>query len=65
LTNAHRIGDATAVVPLDLLRIPLIASVGWQRSREPLDPFVFMGGASIIAGILLSLRAEAQARDRA
>jgi hypothetical protein len=65
LTNAHRIGDAIVVVPLDFLRIPLIAAVGWRRSREPLDPFVFMAGASIIAGILFSLRAEAQARGRA
>ena len=29
LTNAFRSGDATVVVPLDFLRIPLIALVGW------------------------------------
>ncbi|CAN0501978.1 unnamed protein product, partial [Phaeothamnion confervicola] len=29
LTQAFRSGDATVVVPLDFLRIPLIAAVGW------------------------------------
>ena len=40
LTNAYRHGDAIMVVPLDFLRIPLIAFVGWQLYGEPLDPFV-------------------------
>ena len=29
LTNAFRSGDAVIVIPLDFLRIPLIAVVGW------------------------------------
>jgi drug/metabolite transporter (DMT)-like permease len=64
LTNAYRMGDATVVVPLDFLRIPLIAVIGWQFYGERLDPFVFVGSASIITGILVSLRAEASARGR-
>ena len=60
LTNAYRHGDATVVVPLDFLRIPLIALVGWQLYGEDLDPFVFVGSISIIAGILFNLRAEAR-----
>ena len=60
LTNAYRHGDATMVVPLDFLRIPLIALVGWRLYGEPLDPFVFLGSALIIAGILWNLRAEAR-----
>jgi drug/metabolite transporter (DMT)-like permease len=51
-------------VPLDFLRIPLIAVIGWQFYGERLDPFVFVGSASIITGILVSLRAEASARGR-
>jgi drug/metabolite transporter (DMT)-like permease len=62
LTNAYRHGDATMVVPLDFLRIPLIAFVGWRLYGEPLDAFVFIGSAIIIAGILWNLRAEARAR---
>jgi drug/metabolite transporter (DMT)-like permease len=62
LTNAYRHGDATMVIPLDFLRIPLIALVGSRLYGEPLDPFVFIGSAIIIAGILWNLRAEARGR---
>jgi drug/metabolite transporter (DMT)-like permease len=60
LTNAYRHGDASMVVPLDFLRIPLIALVGWRLYGEALDPFVFLGSAIIIVGILWNLRAEAR-----
>ncbi len=59
LTNAFRYGDATIVVPLDFLRIPLIALIGWSVYGEPLDAFVFVGAAIIITGIVWNLRAEA------
>jgi drug/metabolite transporter (DMT)-like permease len=62
LTNAYRHGDAIMVVPLDFLRIPLIAVVGWQLYGEALDPFVLIGSLIIIAGILWNLRSEARAR---
>ncbi len=58
LTNAYRHGDALTVVPLDFLRIPLIALAGWQFYGEPLDPLVFAGAGLIIAGILWNLRSE-------
>lgn len=58
LTNAYRNGDAIMVVPLDFLRIPLIAVVGLALYAEPLDPFVFVGAGIIVAGILVNLRAE-------
>ena len=60
LTNAFRSGDATLVVPLDFLRLPLIAVVGWFFYGERLDPFVFAGAGLIVAGILWNLRAEAR-----
>ena len=41
LTNAFRAGDASVVVPLDFMRIPLIAVIGWWLYGEPLDVFVF------------------------
>lgn len=59
LTNAFRSGDASVVVPLDFMRIPLIAVVGWWLYGEPLDLFVFMGAGLIISGILWNLRSEA------
>jgi drug/metabolite transporter (DMT)-like permease len=58
LTNAYRFGDASMVVPLDFLRIPLIAFVGWWLYQEALDPFVFIGSAVIVTGLIYSLRQE-------
>jgi drug/metabolite transporter (DMT)-like permease len=60
LTRAFRSGDATVVVPLDFLRIPLIAVVGWMFYGEALDVFVFAGAGLIICGVLWNLRAEAR-----
>jgi len=58
LSNAFRAGDATLVVPLDFLRIPLIAVVGWAFYGEPLDIFVLLGALIIISGVVWNLRAE-------
>lgn len=58
LTNAFRAGDATLVVPLDFMRIPLIAVVGWAFYNERLDVFVLLGALIIVAGVLWNLRAE-------
>lgn len=60
LANAFRHGDAIMVVPLDFLRIPLIAAVGYLFYREPIDGFVFAGAGIIVAGILWNLRDEAR-----
>jgi drug/metabolite transporter (DMT)-like permease len=49
------------VVPLDFLRIPLIAVVGWWLYAEPLDIFVFAGAGLIVLGLLWNLRSEARA----
>jgi len=58
LSNAFRSGDATLVVPLDFLRIPLIAVVGWIFYGEKLDVFVLLGAMIIISGVLWNLRSE-------
>jgi drug/metabolite transporter (DMT)-like permease len=59
LTQAFRFGDATVVVPLDFMRIPLIAFVGWWLYGEALDVYVFAGAGLIVLGISWNLRAEA------
>jgi drug/metabolite transporter (DMT)-like permease len=59
LANAFREGDATLVVPIDFMRIPLIALVGWEFFGERLDLFVMLGAMIIIAGVIWNLRAEA------
>jgi len=58
LTNALRAGDALLVIPLDFLRIPLIAFVGWMFYLEKLDVLVFAGAGIIVSGIIWNLRAE-------
>jgi len=58
LSNAFRSGDATLVVPLDFMRIPLIAVVGWVFYGEQLDIFVLVGALIIVAGVLWNLRSE-------
>jgi drug/metabolite transporter (DMT)-like permease len=58
LTNALRVADAIVVIPLDFLRIPLIAFVGFMFYGERLDLLVFAGAGIIVAGIVWNLRAE-------
>jgi drug/metabolite transporter (DMT)-like permease len=58
LTNALRSADTTIVVPMDFIRIPLIAVIAWAIYGEPIDVFVFLGAALIICGVLWNLRAE-------
>ena len=65
LTNAFQVGDAGVVVPLDFMRIPLIAVIGWWLYGEPLDVFVFLGAGLIITGILWNLRSEAARMSKA
>ena len=62
LTNALRWADATIVVPMDFIRIPLIAVIAWAVYGEPIDAFVFLGAGLIIAGVMWNLRAETRRR---
>ncbi|MET0276936.1 MAG: DMT family transporter [Pseudorhodoplanes sp.] len=60
IAMAFRYGDASLVMPLDFLRVPLIAVVGWLFFGESVDALVFVGAFIILAGILWNLRAEAK-----
>ena len=64
LTNAFRYGDAMIVIPMDFLRVPLIALIGWMFYGEHLDVFVFAGAGLIVAGVLWNVRGEAQRNHR-
>lgn len=61
VASAFRHGDAVTVVPLDFLRIPLIAAIGAAFYAEPLDGLVLLGAAITAAGILWTLREAARA----
>ena len=58
MTRAMKLGDATLVVPVDFLRLPLIAVVGALFYDEPLEAAVFIGAAVIFAGNYYSLARE-------
>ena len=60
LTNAFRAGEASVVAPIDFLRIPLIAVVGWWFYGETVDALVFVGAGIIISGVLWNLRTESR-----
>lgn len=60
--RAMQHADATVVVPMDFLRVPLTALVGWLVYAERLDAFTALGVGLILAGNLLNLlRAPAAA----
>ncbi|MEI9923325.1 MAG: DMT family transporter [Bradyrhizobium sp.] len=48
--------DATVVLPMDFLRVPLTATVGWLIYAERLDMFTVLGAALILTGNLLNLK---------
>jgi drug/metabolite transporter (DMT)-like permease len=58
MARALAIADAIVVVPLDFLRLPLIAAVGAFIYHEPLDWLVLVGGAVMFTGNLINIRAE-------
>jgi len=60
MTRAMKLGDATLVVPIDFLRLPLIAIVGAAFYHEPLQAATFAGAAVIFAGTYYSLSREAR-----
>src|SRR5436190_2830473 len=48
--------DATVVIPIDFLRVPLTAAAGWLIYSERLDVFTVLGAALILTGNLLNLK---------
>jgi drug/metabolite transporter (DMT)-like permease len=48
--------DATLVVPLDFMRLPLIAAVGFLVYDEALNPWVLGGAAVVFAANFLNIR---------
>jgi drug/metabolite transporter (DMT)-like permease len=65
LARAMLYADATIVLPMDFLRVPLTAAAGWLIYSERLDIYTLLGAALILTGNLLNLKPPAPARARA
>lgn len=65
MARAMLYADATVVVPMDFLRVPLSAAAGWLIYAEQLDIFTVLGAALILTGNLLNLRSSNPAPARA
>ena len=62
LTSALTLAPASTVVPLDFIRLPVIAVVGVLFYQEPFDPLVLLGAGIIFAGNWFNLRTESRNR---
>ena len=60
LTTALSLAPASYVMPVDFLRLPLIAAIGALAYGEPLDPWVLAGGAVIFFAICFNIRAQSR-----
>lgn len=56
LARAFKEWDASAVVGLDFIRLPLVALLAWFIFSETPNPWVWLGGAVIVAGLVYSAR---------
>jgi drug/metabolite transporter (DMT)-like permease len=56
MVRAMLYADATIVVPMDFLRVPLTATAGWLLYSERLDLLTVVGAVLILTGNLLNLK---------
>jgi len=56
MAHALRHAEATTVVPLDFLRVPLTALAAWLVFAERFDLYTVVGAAVILGGNLLNLK---------
>ncbi|MBZ9653982.1 DMT family transporter [Phyllobacterium lublinensis] len=59
MAKALQYADATVVIPMDFLRVPLMAVLGWLIYAERIDMFTAVGAALILSGNLLNLKNRA------
>ena len=59
MTRALQHAEATTIVPMDFLRVPLSALVAWLVYAEAVDLWTVLGAALILGGNALNLRRPA------
>lgn len=58
MAAAMRHADAMVVIPMDFLRVPLTAVVGWMLYAEAVDVWFALGAGLILTGNVLNLRPQ-------
>ncbi len=58
MTRALHLADATVVIPMDFLRLPLIALVGFAFYSEGFEIYVLLGAVIMFTGNYVSIRRE-------
>lgn len=56
--RAFALADAAKVAPVDFVRLPVAAIVGYLLYQEPTSLFVWLGAAVIIVGNIINLRGD-------
>ena len=59
MARALAYADATVISPMDFLRVPLSALIGWLLYHEQIDAFTAGGALLILTGNLLNLQRKA------
>ena len=59
LARALVYAEATLIAPMDFLRVPLSALIGWLLYSERIDIYVALGAALILLGNMLNLKRKA------
>ena len=65
LTKAFIYADATLVLPIDFLRLPLAAVVGFFFYQEAFELAVLVGGVVIFGGNYYNIHRETSAKSAA
>lgn len=60
--QALRIIDASAIMPIDFLRVPLITLIGYMFYGEAVSLFLAIGTAMILAANYYTMQAERRPR---
>lgn len=58
MARALQIMDASLAIPIDFLRVPLVAVIGWLLYDESIGAPVFIGAAMIAGANFFAMRAE-------
>ncbi len=64
MAKALSLADASLVLPVNYLQLPIMAVAGYALYAEAPDPWTLAGGALILAANWINIRREAKARGR-